>query len=105
VRQEQLENWFSTSDQLPWYVAVSAAALAFANSVTLRVLARRPSTDAQPLEACNSRHTANHIIRLIHGGSYRLRHVATYSRCRKAQDSLGFSLKAFRRQASQQSAP
>ena len=33
MQQEQLENWFSTPDQLPRYVAISAAALAFANVV------------------------------------------------------------------------
>jgi hypothetical protein len=38
MQQEQLENSFSTPDQLPRYVAISAAALAFANVV------KRPET-------------------------------------------------------------
>jgi hypothetical protein len=38
MQQEQLENSLSTPDQLPRYVAISAAALAFANVV------KRPKT-------------------------------------------------------------
>jgi hypothetical protein len=35
--EQQLENWFSTPDQLPRYVAIRAAALAFAAVVNEQV--------------------------------------------------------------------
>jgi hypothetical protein len=33
MEQQKLDNWFSTPDQLPKYITIRAAALAFANVV------------------------------------------------------------------------